>query len=153
MYLVVVRTARLFGAASATAAGSFFRGLGRFRRRLCLGCRLFLGLFLQFLFRERGLSRVASLLLPGLHRRILGVAARRGLFCCLSGTPGAGFHRCTSAAASATCAGFPGSAAVACRMGAGQGNTPRTDQTGDPETGKEFFQILAIHRFSPSLRL
>jgi hypothetical protein len=38
-------------------------------------------------------------------------------------------------------------------MGAGQGNTPCTDQTGDPETGKEFFQVLAIHRLPPSLRL
>ena len=129
MYLVVVRTARLFGTASAAAAGRFLRGFGCLGR--CLGC-LFLGLFLQFLFGER-----CCVL----------------LYCLFSATC-AGFSS-TSAACrisrlvGANCAGFVTSAAVAGRMGAGQGNATCTDQAGDAQTGKEFFQILAIHRFPP----
>jgi hypothetical protein len=136
MYLFDVRTARLFGTASAAAAGRFLHGFG------CLVCcllgGLFLGLFLQFLFGERCC--------------ILGRCS--GLLYCLFSATCAGFSS-TSAASrisrlvGANCAGFIASAAVACRMGARQGNASRTDQAGDAQTGKEFFQILAIHRFPP----
>jgi len=85
------------------------------------------------------------------------LAAARCLFYSLASTTCAGFGPstapCANSRAGATCAGLGPSAAVACRMGAGQGNTPRTDQTGDAETGKEFFQVLAIHRVPPCLKV
>ena len=148
----IVRTARSFGTASAAAAGRFFNRLARF---CCFLGRLFLGLFLQFLFRED--SRLIDFFLDGGRGGIF--AAVRCLLYSLASATCAGFggasttSRCIGSLAGTTCAGFGASAAVACCMGSGQGKAACTDQTGNTETGKEFFQILAIHRFPPSLRL
>jgi len=121
-----VQTARLFGTASAAAAGRLFNFLlSRFSR--------FFNLLLGFRF--GCIHSLASLFLDNGCGCVLGVSAARCLFYGLF---------------SATCAGFGcrSGAAAGC-MGTGQACSACTDQCRNTQAGKEFLQILAIHTVLP----